>query len=62
MYQRQADATAFVGPAARAFDTAETLEEVRDFFLGDAGTGITDGELRVGVGLAKCYRDLSMKS
>ena len=42
--QRQADARALVGPAPRAFDAVEALEEVGEFRRRDAGPGIADDQ------------------
>ena len=45
--EREPDARALVAARPRPLDPVETLEEPRQFVLGDAGPGVGDLELRV---------------
>ena len=47
LHQREADAGAFMGAAARALDAVEALEEARELCRGNAGAGVADGSTAV---------------
>ena len=50
--QREADAAALNRASARAFDAAESLEQMRQFFGGDARASVANSDVR-----RRCDRD-----
>ena len=55
--ESEADATAFVRPAANVFDAMETLEHARQFLLGNADAGIANAQFDVIADLVQRNRD-----
>src|ERR1700747_354609 len=55
--EREADATAFVCPAAYVFDAMETLEHARQFLLGNADPGVANAQFDVIADLLQRNRD-----
>ena len=57
LHQRKADAAAFVTPALRAFNAVKTLKQIGQLMWGDAGSGIADGQARLGAIILQADRD-----
>lgn len=60
--QREPNGAAFIGPAHRALDAVESIEQARKFLRGDARARVAHYEFEVAGGFAQRDRDLSFES